>query len=107
MVKAIANRRGWEHQGHRELFRVARWFRDETETRGRPTALRPGALPPVNFYEDWLDPETVAAGRDDVERFLDKLEPVLGISTQAVPARDLGATGPGLLGVLATVNWFT
>ena len=75
IVKAVAEQRGWEHHGHRELFGVVRRLRNET---GDPDVRRLFGLANslhTNFYEDWLDAETVAEYLDDVERFVDRLEP--------------------------------
>ena len=73
IVKAIAARRDWEHQGHRELFQAVDRLRRET---GDPDVRRlfdvASALH-INFYEDWRTVEAV----DDVERFVNKLEPLV------------------------------
>ena len=72
-MKAIAARRDWEHQGHRELFQAVDRLRRET---GDPDVRRlfdvASALH-INFYEDWRTVEAV----DDVERFVNKLEPLV------------------------------
>ena len=77
IVKAIAARRDWEHQGHRELFRAVDRLRNET---GDPDVRRlfdvASALH-INFYEDWRTSEAVAEALDDVERFVNKLEPLI------------------------------
>ena len=78
MVKAVAEQRGWEHDGHALLFDVVR---DIQRTTGDPDLRRLFRLANalhINFYEDWLDRVDVAEGLDDVERLLDKIEPVLG-----------------------------
>ena len=76
MVKAVAQQRGWEHGGHRQLFRIVRLLQDET---GNPEIRRlfntANSLH-ANFYEDWLEPESVADRLDDVARFIDLLEPL-------------------------------
>lgn len=77
IVKAIAERRGWDHQGHRELFDAVNILRRET---GDPDVRRlfdvASALH-VNFYEDWRTGDSVAEAIDDVELFVGKLEPLL------------------------------
>ena len=77
IVKAIAARRDWEHQGHRELFRAVDRLRTET---GDPDVRRlfdvASALH-VNFYEDWHTSDAVAEALDDVEHFVNKLDPLL------------------------------
>ena len=76
IVKSVAERRGWEHRGHGHLHSAVRWLREET---GDPEIRRLFQVANslhVNFYEDWEDAQNVAEGLDDVERFLDKLEPL-------------------------------
>ena len=75
IVQAIAARRDWEHQGHRELFRAVDRLRKET---GDPDVRRlfdvASALH-INFYEDWRTSEAVAEALDDVEHFVHMLDP--------------------------------
>lgn len=78
IVKAIAEQRGWQHRGHRELFtavdRVAAELTDPNVQRlfSVTSALH------VNFYEDWRSAEAVTASLDDVARFIDLLHPLAG-----------------------------
>ena len=76
-MKAIAEQRGWQHHAHRELFRAVDRLRAET---GDPHVRRlfdiASALH-VNFYEDWRTSEAVAETLDDVERFVNKFEPLV------------------------------
>ena len=73
MVKAVAQQRGWEHGGHRQLFRRA-----SSAGSGNPEIRRlfdtANSLH-INFYEDWKDARSVAEDLDDVARFIDLLEP--------------------------------
>lgn len=61
MVKGIAERKGWRHNGHRELYQVVNRLSQETgdeEIRvhfGLASALH------SNFYENWMPKETVEA----------------------------------------------
>ena len=75
-VKAIAETRGWPHDGHRELFRCARLMSEET---GQPEIRELFSVANslhTNFYERWMDPETVEGNIESVKRLLDKLEAV-------------------------------
>ncbi|MXY20841.1 MAG: HEPN domain-containing protein [Dehalococcoidia bacterium] len=75
-VKAVAETRGWQHGGHRELFRCARLISEET---GQPEIRELFSLANslhTNFYERWMDPETVEGNIESVKRLLDKLEAV-------------------------------
>ena len=78
IVKAVANQRGWEHHGHAQLFDVIDDLRAETRDREiRALLFDVASALHSNFYEDWRSSENVAEGMDDVERFLDKLEPLI------------------------------
>lgn len=74
MLKSIAERRGWEHKGHREIRRVASRLAQETGDADIRRLYRVASDMHTNFYEDVDTPEDVAAGLDDVQRLLDKLE---------------------------------
>ena len=74
MVKAVAEARGWRHQGHRQLYEVvdrlvAETGRDELVDRFNAA----GALH-INFYEGWLSAEAVGAHLDEVERLVSQLQ---------------------------------
>ena len=74
-VKAVAQRRGWGHQRHGQLFGVIDAIASET---GRPEInglfhVANGLH--ANFYEGWLTTAQVADGIADVKRLLALLEP--------------------------------
>ena len=75
-VKAIADQRGWEHRGHRDLYRVISRLVEET---GRPELIRlfgsAGHLH-TNFYEDWLPPDQVTELADQVRVLLQELDQI-------------------------------
>ena len=77
MVKAIAEERGWAHQNHRGLYEVVSRLRRETND---PELIRlfsiAGSLH-TNFYESWFNREYVESGIQDVQRFIEKVEPLL------------------------------
>lgn len=77
IVKAVANQRGWEHRGHAQLFDVVDDLRAETRDREVRLLFDVASALHGNFYEDWRSSENVAEGLDDVERFLDKLDPLI------------------------------
>ena len=78
MLKAIAEQRGWEHGKHRHLSRVASRLRAETGDRDVFRLYMVADSLHGNFYEDELQSEDIADSLDDVQRFLDKLEPLAG-----------------------------
>ena len=76
IVKSIAEQRGWPHHGHRHLFRVVQRLQDETQELDLRRLFDVAGALHTNFYEDWLDASAVADRLDDVELFLQKLEPL-------------------------------
>ena len=71
ILKAIAERRGWEHKRHRHYHRIISRLRAETgdgnirRLFGVASALR------ENFYENEMIADDVADGLDDVEALMD------------------------------------
>ena len=77
MVKAIAARHYWEHQGQREPFQAVDRLRRETGDTDIRRLFNVASALPVNFYEDWYSGESVAEALDSVERFVNKLDPLV------------------------------
>ena len=77
MVKAVAEGRQWGHSDHAQLFTAVRRLREETDDREISRLFHAANSLNGNYFEDWLEAETVAESLDDVERFLDKVEPLL------------------------------
>ena len=78
ILKAVAEQRGWDHGKHRHLSRVASRLRAELGDRDVFRLYMVADSLHGNLYEDELQPEDVAEALDDVEAFLDKLEPLVG-----------------------------
>ena len=76
MVKSVAERRGWEHRNHAALFDVIARLVDETGDSEIRRLFRVANALHVNFYENWDKAENVAGDLNDLELFLDKLEPL-------------------------------
>ncbi len=78
MVKAAAQQRGWPHDQHRLLFAIVRELSNEA---GDPEIhalfMSPNGLH-VNFYEGEFDADMVAYHLDRAERFVARLEGLLG-----------------------------
>ena len=74
MLKAVAQARGWEHQGHATLRRVVGRLADETGDAEVRRLFRVAISMHTNFYEDQDDADHVSAGLIDVGRFLGKLD---------------------------------
>lgn len=82
MLKSIAEQREWQHRGHRLIRRAASRLADETGNEEVRILYRVASDLHTNFYEDVDTPEDVAAGLEDVRRFLDILEPLLANEDQ-------------------------
>ncbi len=77
MIKAVSEARGWRHSRHRDLFVAVERLVDETGDGGISNLFQTAGVLHVNFYENWLDAETVRDGLSDMERLLDTLEPLV------------------------------
>ncbi len=77
MVKAVASRRGWRHDGHAALFAVIDRLVAETGNAGLGRRFHVANSLHQNFYEDWQSAEAVGRGLADVGRLIDELEPLL------------------------------
>lgn len=72
-VKAIADARDWEHRNHAALFRVASRLATETEDDDINRWFLTASGLHVNFYENWLDPDAVSVGLDDIDQLVRRL----------------------------------
>lgn len=77
MVKAIAEQRGWPHNGHTLLYQVVRQLMEETGDRQLSTLFNVAGNLHSNFYENWLPAEIVRSNLEDVRLLIDKLEQLL------------------------------
>ena len=75
MVKAVASRRGWQHNSHSLLYDVVLKLARETGDDDISTLFHTAGNLHTNFYENWLTGEVAGAGLRYVGQFLDKLEP--------------------------------
>jgi hypothetical protein len=74
MVKGVAQRRGWGHTGHRELFQVVNRLAEETSDRELRTLFDIANSLHSNFYENWMPQEWIEDRAEGVREFLEKLE---------------------------------
>ena len=74
MVKGLAEKRGWQHNGHRELYRAVNRVAQETGERGIRVLFNSASALHSNFYENWMPKEMVEESLVQVREFLDKLE---------------------------------
>ena len=78
MIKAVAEQRGgdWEHSRHRHFAKAAGRLRSELGNRDVVRLFNVAESLHGNFYEDQWDPSHISEALDDVEQFLDLLEPL-------------------------------
>ncbi len=77
MVKAIAETRGWSHDGHGHLFSAVTRLVEETGDWDIRTAFNAANALHTNFYEGWLDRESVEDNLAQVAELAEKLERLL------------------------------
>ncbi len=75
-VKAVAQRRGWRHNGHRLLFDAITRIYRETGDSAFLHLFRSANSLHTNFYENWQSDELVQDGIDEVATLVEKLEPL-------------------------------
>ncbi len=73
-VKAVAEARGWSHDGHRQLYTAIDRLADETGDRRLRGLFRSANSLHQNFYEGWMTRDAVEDGLRDVEELVDKLQ---------------------------------
>ena len=74
-LKSLAKRRGWRNRSHRDLSRIVNRLANESDDSYRIHALyRSANALHVNFYEDWLDDDTVRIRIDEAKEFVAMLE---------------------------------
>ena len=75
-VKAVAERQGWRHGSHRDLFAaVDRITATTGQSEVRDLFSAANSLH-QNFYEGWLSDEYIYSNLDSVKKLLDILEPM-------------------------------
>ena len=75
-LKAIAEERGWNHQGHGLLVDIAKQVADELSRPDLFIAFGAAQSLHVNFCENWLETDAVEAYLDAVKSLLSELERV-------------------------------
>ena len=76
-VKAVAQHRGWRHDGHRYLFEAIDKIYSETGDREVLVLFQIASSLRMNFHEDWQTDNQVQNGIERVEALLGKLEPLV------------------------------
>ncbi len=75
-VKAVAQQRGWQHDGHRYLFQAIDNIYRETGDSEILVLFRSANSLHMNLYENWQTDNSVQDGIERVEALLGKLEPL-------------------------------
>ena len=73
-VKAIAERRGWRHSSHRDLYRTINKIAAEMDREDILDLFSIANALHQNFYEGWMEDENIERGLVGVERLLDILD---------------------------------
>ena len=74
MVKAVAEGRGWEHSGHRELFQVVNRLANESGDPELRHLFHVANSLHSNFYENWMAADWSETGAEQIGELLEKLE---------------------------------
>ena len=74
MVKGLAQRKGWRHDGHRELYQAVNRLAKEAGDRQIRVLFNSASALHSNFYENWMPKEMVKESLEQVGEFLRKLE---------------------------------
>jgi Archaeal PaREP1/PaREP8 family len=74
MVKGVAERKGWQHNSHRELYQVVSRLSQEQSDSGINVLFSVANALQSNFYENWKTKEVVEDDLAKVRELLQKLE---------------------------------
>ena len=74
LVKAVAEERGWKHEGHRDLWSVVRRLVRETGDSDLRLHFGYAQTMHINFYEAAMEFEDVEQYLGEVERLVAKLD---------------------------------
>ena len=72
-VKAVAEARGWDHSGHRQLHQAVNRLVTETGDSELRTLFASANTLHSNFYDGFLSEEAISGYLEDVERFVERL----------------------------------
>ena len=76
MVKAVAEARGWDHSGHRQLYLAIRRLVEETGQGELRDHFSAANTLHQNFYDGLLEGEDVGSNLEAVERLVELLGPL-------------------------------
>ena len=73
MGKAVASTRGWRHFSHRELRNIVGRLATDLGDRDFVSLFNSAEALHANFYENWMDAESVRPSAEDARRLIEKL----------------------------------
>ena len=83
-IKSIAEQRGWNHQGHRLLDDIVLQLSEEWERPDVRLLFDTAERLHINFYEDALATDAIAARLDDVKTLLGDLQALRSLPNRPV-----------------------
>ncbi len=75
-VKAVAEARGWDHNGHRLLHQTIRRLVEETGQSELHDRFNAANTLHANFYDGFLEAEDISENLERVERLVAQLRPL-------------------------------
>lgn len=79
IVKAVAEKRGWKHSNHKELFRIVDKIASEMNDEEIRDLFSIASSLHQNFYENWMPPKFVKGRLKAIKTFIEKNEKIRGI----------------------------
>ena len=77
MVKAAADTRGWQHSGHRDLYRTVDRLAVELSDQRLRDLFHSASTLHQNFYEGHMSESTVSEALDDVQEIVGRLQAIV------------------------------
>ena len=75
-VKTVAEARGWNHNGHRQLHQTVRRLVEETGQRDLRDRFNAANTLHANFYDGFLEAEDISENLERVELLVEQLRPL-------------------------------
>ena len=76
IIKAIAEKRGWDHSSHRDIRTALRRLAQETGDEDMRRLFSIMESLHANFYENWMDAEDLRIHAEDAHLLIEKLTPL-------------------------------
>jgi len=76
-VKALAESRGWQHDGHALLFETVRRVAKERNDEQLRYQFGLANVLHINFYENWLEGEDITSYALQIEEFVNKIKRIM------------------------------